>query len=37
MLSKVNQVIYTLDSIYDPSIMTLAQAVIEIFFLQASM
>ena len=31
-----NQVSYTLDTICDPNIMTLAQAVLEIFCLQAS-
>ena len=36
MLPKVNQVIYILDTIYDPNIMTLAQAVLEIFCSQAS-
>ena len=30
-LSKVDQVIYTLDIIYDSNIMTQAQAVLEIF------
>ena len=35
-LQKVNQGIYTLDTIYDPNIMTLAQAVLEIFCSQAS-
>ena len=35
ILPKVNQVIYTLDKIYDPNIMTLAQAVLEIFCSQA--
>ena len=29
---KVHQVIYTLDTICDPNIMTLAQTVLEIFF-----
>ena len=33
---KVNQVISTLDTICDPNIMTLAQAVLEIFCSQAS-
>ena len=33
--TKVNQVIYTLDTIYAPNIMTLAQAVLEIFCSQA--
>ena len=33
--TKVNQVIYTLDTIYDPNIMTLAQVVLEIFCSQA--
>ena len=32
---EVNQVIYTLDTIYDPNIMTLAQAVLEEFCSQA--
>ena len=36
ILPKVNQVIYTLDTIYDPNFMTLAQAVLEIFCSQAS-
>ena len=36
ILPKVNQVIYTLDTIYDSNIMTLAQAVLEIFCSQAS-
>ena len=36
ILPKVNQVICTLDKICDPNIMTLAQAVLEIFCLQAS-
>ena len=33
ILPKVNQIIYTLDIhvIYDPNVMTLAQAVLEIF------
>ena len=35
-LPKVNQVIYTLDTICDPNIMTLAQAVLEIFCSQTS-
>ena len=30
-VAKVNQVIYTLDTIYEPNIMILAQAVLEIF------
>ena len=30
--TKINQVIYTLDTIYEPNFMTLAQAVLEIFF-----
>ena len=34
--TKVNQVIYTLDTICDPNIITLAQAVLEIFCSQAS-
>ena len=34
-LPKVNQVINTLDTIYDPNFMTLAQAVLEIFCSQA--
>ena len=34
-LPKVNQVIYTLDTIYDLNIMTLTQAVLEIFCSQA--
>ena len=33
--TKINQVIYTLDTSYDPNIMTLAQAVLEIFCSQA--
>ena len=33
--TKNNQVIYTLDIIYDPNIMTLADAVLEIFCSQA--
>ena len=37
ILPKVNQVIYTLDTIYDPNFMTLAQAVLEIVCSQASM
>ena len=36
ILPKVNQVVYTLDTIYDSNIMTLAQAVLEIFCSQAS-
>ena len=28
---KINQVIYTLDTICDPNIMTLAEAVLEVF------
>ena len=36
ILPKVNQVIYTLDTICDPNIMTLAQAALEIFRSQAS-
>ena len=35
-LTKANQVIYTLDTICDPNIMTLTQAVLEIFCSQAS-
>ena len=35
IFTKVNQVIYTFYTIYDPNIMTLAQAVLEIFCLQA--
>ena len=35
-LSKVNQVFYTLDTISDPNILTLAEAVLEIFCSQAS-
>ena len=35
-LPKVNHVIYTLDTICDPNIMTLAEAVLEIFCSQAS-
>ena len=31
ILPKVNQVIYTLDTIYEPNIVTLAQGVLEIF------
>ena len=34
--AKVNQVIYTLDVICEPNIMTLAQAVLEIFCSQGS-
>ena len=34
--AKVNQVIYTLDTICDPNIMTLAHAILEIFCPQAS-
>ena len=36
ILPKVNQVIYTLDTICEPNIMTLAQAVLEIFCSQGS-
>ena len=36
ILPKVDQVIYTLDTICDPNIKTLAQAVLEIFCSQAS-
>ena len=36
ILPKVDQVTYTLDIIYDANIMTLAQAVLEIFCSQAS-
>ena len=36
ILPKINQVVYTLDTIYDSNIMTLAQAVLEIFCSQAS-
>ena len=36
MLPEINQIINTLDTIYDPNIMTLAQAVLEIFCSQAS-
>ena len=35
-LPKFNQVIYTLDTIKDLNIMTLAQAILEIFCSQAS-
>ena len=35
ILPKANQVIYTLDTIYNPNIMTLAQGVLEIFCSQA--
>ena len=35
ILPKVNQVVYTLDTIYDSNIMTLAQAVLGIFCSQA--
>ena len=35
ILPKVNQVIYTLDIIYDSNIMTLANGVLEIFCSQA--
>ena len=35
ILPKATQVIYTLVTIYDPNIMTLTQAVLEIFCLQA--
>ena len=34
--TKVNQVIYTLNTICDPNIMTLAQAVLKIFCSHAS-
>ena len=34
--TKVNQVIYTLDTIYDSNIITQAQAVFDIFCSQAS-
>ena len=33
---NITKVIYTLDTIYDPNIMFLAQAVLEIFCSQAS-
>ena len=36
ILPKVNQVIYTLDTICEPNIMILAQAVLEIFCSQGS-
>ena len=36
ILPKVNQIIYTLDTIYDSNIMTLAQAVLDIIRSQAS-
>ena len=36
ILPKVGQIIYTLDTICDPNIKTLAQAVLEIFCSQAS-
>ena len=36
ILPTVNQVIYTLDTIYDSNIMTLAQAALEIFCSQDS-
>ena len=36
ILPKVNKVVYTLDTIYDSNIMTLAQAFLEIFCSQAS-
>ena len=36
ILPKVNQVIYTLDTICEPNIMTLAQAVLELFCSQGS-
>ena len=36
ILPKVNQVIYTLDTICEPNIMILAQAVLEIVCLQGS-
>ena len=36
ILPKVNQVIYTLDTFCEPNIMTLAQAVLEIFCSQGS-
>ena len=36
-LPKVNKVIYTLDTICDPNIMDLVQAVLEIFYSHASM
>ena len=32
ILPKVNQVVYTLDTIYDLNIMSLAQAVLEIYY-----
>ena len=35
ILPKVYQVIYTLDTIYEPNIMTLAQAVLQIFCSQS--
>ena len=34
-ITKNNQVIYTLDTIYDPNIMTLVQVVLDIFCSQA--
>ena len=36
ILPKVNQVIFTLDTLCEPNIMTLAQAVLEIFWSQGS-
>ena len=36
-LSNVNQVIYTLDTIYEPNIMILTQGVLEIFCLQCTL
>ena len=36
ILPKVNQVIYTLDTICEPNIMILAQAVLDIFCSQGS-
>ena len=37
ILPKVNQVICTLDTIFDPNIMTLAKAVLQIFCSQLSL
>ena len=36
ILPKVNQVIYTMDTIYEPNIMILALAVLQIFYSQGS-
>ena len=37
ILPKVNQVIYTLDTIYEPNIMILAQGILEIFCLKCTL